>query len=264
MAQAFGAAARLIADDFLDQFGITNGFLQSLAGQLADGTLISLVGQPGALRLLDAMAIGLLQGTIPMGWDAGIEPFLIQGLLNDPSVQIALGLSLGDGIGSLFGDNIFGDIVGAAAGAAATITIAVVCNLIRLIEAVVGAADRSPSAKSMSARHSKNGSDFFFEHATANDLNLTAALIRSENDANALHRSAATGGLELTDMGIAGPVGDQSQFLDVNMTFDAGGSHGSRAPLFVAFRFQLDRLFPASTPATPASLRYGNPAAATS
>ncbi len=102
------------------------------------------------------------------------------------------------------------------------------------------------------------------EHATANDLNLTAALVRSEDDANALRRSGATGGLELTDLGILGPVGDQSQFLDINLTVDAGGSHDSRAPLFVAFRFQLDRLFPASTPVTPASLRYGNPAAATS
>ncbi|MFN8090248.1 MAG: hypothetical protein U0R81_14985 [Mycobacterium sp.] len=59
-----------------------------------------------------------------------------QALLVDPELQVALGLSLGDGIGSLFGDNIFGYMIGAATGGAAAITISVVAGIIRIFDAL--------------------------------------------------------------------------------------------------------------------------------
>jgi hypothetical protein len=245
--QAFGAAARLIVDDFVTSFGITNPFVLGVVGQLANGTLESLLTQAGAKDLLDELAIGLLTGKIPMGWSAGIEPFLIQAVLNQPNVQGAFGIALGQGIGSLFGDNLFGDVVGFAAGVAATITISVLASLARVFEQLAAAVSPAAALAKPAASSGAGGSDYFFQHAAAGDLDAVAVLVRTEHEANALHRAATSGGLALTEMTFTGPADEESNYLDINMTIDASSASGSgaeQAPMFVAFRFNIDQLFP--------------------
>ena len=64
---------------------------------------------------------------------AELAPTLIQSVITQPALQIALGAAVGQGIGALFGDNPIGFIVGQVAGVAASIGIVMASGLAGLI-----------------------------------------------------------------------------------------------------------------------------------
>ena len=140
--QAIGAATEALVDSWLEGLGITNPFLNRVIGQVADVTIKSMMGRQATAKLLSNIMIQVLEGA-PVGQ---VSNMVTQALLVDPELQVALGLSLGDGIGSLFGDNIFGYMIGAATGGAAAITISVVAGIIRIFDALFpGGAECRPT-----------------------------------------------------------------------------------------------------------------------
>ena len=107
-------------DSWLEGPGITNPFLNRVIGQVADVTIKSMM----AVRRRETVEQHHDSGSRRRAGRPGVK-YGHPGLLVDPELQVALGLSPGDGIGSLFGDNIFGYMIGVATGGAAAITISV-------------------------------------------------------------------------------------------------------------------------------------------
>ena len=98
-----------------------DSLLSVVAGQVTAATADSLLADPAAQKLISTLAIDVLTGK-PLS-DATNSA--VRAVISTPSLQIALGMAVGQGIGSLFGVNPVGFVVGQAVGITATVAIAV-------------------------------------------------------------------------------------------------------------------------------------------
>lgn len=95
--------------------------LGPVAGQVTAATTDSLLADPTAQKLIGTLAIDVLIGK-PL---SDVTNSAVRAVISTPSLQIALGMAIGQGIGSLFGVNPVGFVVGQAVGITATVVIAV-------------------------------------------------------------------------------------------------------------------------------------------
>ena len=244
--QAVSTAAKSIVTDLLRTIGIGNGFIDGLAGQVVEVTVDSFLAKPAAKILVDGIAVDVLVG-MPLS-DATNS--VIQAVLRDPALQVALGTSLGEGIGSLFGDNLVGLLIGGAAGITATVVIGIASGLTLLFTGggpVVGAA---------AATDAKLTEGHFFETVTVpGDLFVMTAVMTDPQVAAVLREAVATdGGLVLTEMTVTGPEENEAEALDIQMAIGAA-ANAEAGQMRVGFRFSLDELLGVPVPAR--SLRVG-------
>lgn len=238
--QAIGAATEALVDSWLESLGITNQFLNRVIGQVADVTMASMMGRQATAKLLSNIMIQVLEGA-PVGQ---VSNMITQALLVDPELQVALGLSLGDGIGSLFGDNIFGYMIGAATGGAAAITISVVAGIIRVFDALFPRRSGAQAHSHGASRIAESGGYIYEDFGPY----TASALVPRGGGAEALRRGfTKDGGLEFTDFAVSTPA-DGSAFVDVNVAINEANTEagGDNSPLLIAFRFRRDWLFPAT------------------
>ncbi|WP_328351189.1 hypothetical protein OG976_17370 [Mycobacterium sp. NBC_00419] len=99
--------------------------LGSVAGQLVQGAVDSLVSNSAAQTLLSNVVVDLANGTPP----ADVINTVINAVLLSPPLQFAFGMAIGQGIGSLLGDNPVGAIVGGVIGTAATLLLSAASGL---------------------------------------------------------------------------------------------------------------------------------------
>ena len=78
--------------------------------------------------------VSILLGMPARDWRA----FTTQEVIEKPLLQIALGMSIGQGIGSLFGDNIVAEVIGLAAGVPVTLVIGVGSGIVGFLQWVFG------------------------------------------------------------------------------------------------------------------------------
>lgn len=126
--QALGVAAQEAIVASLEQSRWTIPFIDRLIGQIAKGAVEDFLTRKAGQSLIDTVAVDLVLGK-PV--DVADE------VLRRPDLQIALGFSIGAGIGSLFGENIVGDIIGWLAGFPATIVVGVGAAVIDLYRWIV-------------------------------------------------------------------------------------------------------------------------------
>ncbi|MGV0993579.1 MAG: hypothetical protein ACOYB7_15145 [Mycobacterium sp.] len=164
--QALGVVAQEDIIAALQKVGINNRFLDRTIGQVTDGTVESLLVRPAGVNLVDDLVVNILLGMPLSDW----RGFTIQEVIDKPQLQIALGMSLGKGIGSLFGDNVIGDLVGLAAGVPATLAIGLTSLTVALFQLIFGrpAYGVSPSAAAGQALPSE--SHYFQAAPAAADL----------------------------------------------------------------------------------------------
>lgn len=132
--QALGVVAQEDVIALLRKSGIDNRFLDRTAGQVADGTVDSLLARPAGVSLVDDLVVSIMLGMPAMDW----RSFTTQEVIEKPALQIALGMSIGQGIGSLFGDNIIGGLIGFATGVPVTLAIGVGSAIIGFLDWILG------------------------------------------------------------------------------------------------------------------------------
>lgn len=151
---------------------------------------------------------------------------LLSSLVWEPSLQWAIGMSLGQGIGSLFGDNIFGDLVGVVTGFNATLLLGIVGGIARFF--VPAPVARPAAAGSYLVEQVPAAGELFV---------MTAGVARP---------GAAAGPLVLTELAVPGAAGPAAgYYLDTAVLLDGAGAlvgANAAAPLLVSFRFSLDQL----------------------
>ena len=109
---ARGVVTNLIGADTL---------LGPVAGQVTGAAADSLLADPAVQRLIGTVAIDILTGK-PLD---DVTNSAIRTVISEPAVQIALGMAVGQGVGSLFGVNPVGFVVGQVVGITATLVIGV-------------------------------------------------------------------------------------------------------------------------------------------
>ncbi|MCB1265810.1 MAG: hypothetical protein KDB56_14760, partial [Mycobacterium sp.] len=243
--QAVATTAKTIVIDLLRGGLLGNGIfsndvIDGAVGQVVGVTVDSFLAKPNAKILLDGIAVNVLEG-MPLDEVANT---VIQAVLRDPMLQVALGTSVGQGIGSLFGDNIVGLLVGGVAGITATVVIGIASGLTLLFTGggpVIGAA--ATTGGQLAEGH-------FLETVTvAGDLYVMTAVIPDSQFAAVLGEAAATeGGLVLTEMTVTGPDESRAEALDIQMAIGAAG-HTDAGQLRVGFTFDVEQLLAVPAPA---------------
>ena len=132
--QALGLYADEETVAYLQRFGINNRFLDRTFGQVTDGTVESLLTRTAGLTLADNLVVNVVLGMPIKDW----RSFTAQEVIADPFLQIAFGMSLGHGIGSLFGDNVFGELIGVAAAVPATLGVVISSAIVGFFEWIFG------------------------------------------------------------------------------------------------------------------------------
>ena len=94
-------------------------FLDNMIGQVVNGTVESLLIKQAGVILADNLAVNLVLGMPWSDW----RGFTAQEIIADPFLQIAFGMSLGQGVGSLFGDNAVAQLIGVAVGVPAAVAV---------------------------------------------------------------------------------------------------------------------------------------------
>jgi len=230
--EAIAAAARTAVIDLLKERGINNGFIDGIAGQVAEGTVDSFLAKPTGEALIDSVIVNVLEG-MPLNQ---VTDTVIQAVLRDPGLQAALGTSIGTGIGSLFGDNIIGLLVGGVAGITATIVIAIASGLTLLFNG--DASTAGPAATATAPTTTRN---LFQPLPAPGELYLTSATVPAPHAA-----AATTDTVVLAAITTAGPDTTQADVLDIQMTIPTPADTNP-GQLLVGFRFALNQLL--STPA---------------
>ncbi|MGI9123469.1 MAG: hypothetical protein ACR2JM_01765, partial [Mycobacterium sp.] len=111
--EVIGLVAKQEVLNALHAAGINSPFVDAVAGQIVDGTVQWFLRYPSAKDLVDSIVVGVLLGTLK---SADVVGYATQAVLHDPFLQLALGFSVGQGIGSLFGNGGLGYFIGLAAG----------------------------------------------------------------------------------------------------------------------------------------------------
>jgi hypothetical protein len=244
---ALGEAASIVVVDLIQQLGINIGFVNALAGQLTKATVSSLLANPSVWDLVSGAAENVVAG-MPLNQVANA---LIGSVLSDANLQTAIGFAAGQGIGSLFGDNLFGNLVGQIVGATATIQLALVAAVIRLVTGGKPIVVFGPAPAAAAG--------YVLPPATG-DLYAMRATLPAADTLGAIRQNLAGESRFILDRFAVTGAGqpDQPTLLDVAMTVDAGAPEsitGHKGSLVVAVSFRLDRLFPIAAPASFADAR---------
>ncbi|MGI9161885.1 MAG: hypothetical protein ACR2JI_03010, partial [Mycobacterium sp.] len=118
----------------LRKVGINNRFLDRTFGQVANGTVDSLLNKQAGVTLADDLAVNLMLGMPLKDW----RSFTVQEVIGSLDLQLALGVSVGQGIGSLFGDNSVGTLIGTVAAVPATVVIGIGSAIIGFFQWIFG------------------------------------------------------------------------------------------------------------------------------
>ena len=221
--QAVGVAAQQEAIAALQRAGISNRFLDGVAGQIAQGTAEALLDKTAGIALIDAIAVRIVEG-MPLN---EVTPFATEEIVRSLSLQLALGFSIGQGIGSLFGDNIVGDLVGLVAAFPATLAVGVTASIVGIFQWLFGAPSVGANRTALAAQALAGDSRFFQPLPGAADLYVMDALVAAQTE------------------------GDEPRTVDITMAVGSEVTGSEGAPLLVGFRFRVGRLF-----ATPESVTY--------
>ncbi len=254
-----GITARTVTAGLLKELGITNEFVDTLAGWFVGATLEALLTEQPVVQLIDDIVVDVLTGSSL----SEIADVAIQAILKQPDLQRAVGMSIGQGIGSIFGENPLGYVIGIAAGATATVVIGVAAGIVNLYTWLFGDDGIFAAQPSTTAQLQGAGSapaESVQRLSTANDLYTMEAAVPDRQDREVLRQGIATdsqfvlAGMSMTGTDDAGP-----ESLEVAMTIEAAGSEENdsqhHAPLDVAFSFPLDRLLSTTRPTQVATPR---------
>jgi hypothetical protein len=96
---------------------------------VAKGAVESFLGNPAAQGLISGLAVDVANGLPP----SDLTNAVIQAVIKSPALQIAAGMAIGQGIGSLLGDNIFGTVAGGVLGVTASAFVVVASGLALLV-----------------------------------------------------------------------------------------------------------------------------------
>lgn len=249
--KALATATKTIVIDQLKQSGINNGFIDGVAGQVVGGTVDSFLGTRAGEDLIDDVVLNVLAG-MPF---SDVTTYATQQVIRDPLLQVALGMSIGQGIGSLLGDNIVGHFVGLVAGVPITLVIGVGSGIALVYQWLFG----GPSLAVNPAGVQSAESHFFQPLSAASDTYVISAIIPDLRGAEVSREAIlANAQFTLTGMTLTEPDGAEPGSLDVMMTVAADESKDSgKVPeIRAAFRFRLDRLVSATAPSSlPADAR---------
>ena len=116
-----------LADPALTDSGL--GSLSVVAGTVTDAVVDSLLGNPAVGTLISTVAADVLSGT-PSTEALNV---VVDAVLTEGALQIAVGTAIGQGVGSLFGENIIGGIIGWVAGGLASLTLGIAAGIANLI-----------------------------------------------------------------------------------------------------------------------------------
>jgi len=211
------------------------------------------------VQLIDDVVVDILTGTPP----SDLANVVIQAILDRPSLQVALGASIGYGIGALVGnDTLGGTVLRVAAGAAATVVIVVAAGIINLYDWLFGA-DGLFSAQPRSAvQAQRTGSshvEIVEQTAVSGGLYTMKATVPDPLDPEVpLLGNIAEHRFVLTEMSMAGPDDTQPGAVDIAMTIETGDSDSSaspHAPLQIAFNFPLDHVLPTARESMPSDVK---------
>ncbi|MGY4712830.1 hypothetical protein ACXDF8_25295 [Mycolicibacterium sp. CBM1] len=132
MQQAVGAAARDIVTGLIEKTPLDNPFLDAVAGQVTQAAVDSLLANPAAQSLIASLAGDVLNGTPT----SDLIDTVLQAVINSPQLQIAFGMAVGAGIGSLLGSNPVAFAVGQVIGATTALVIGMASGTALLIERI--------------------------------------------------------------------------------------------------------------------------------
>ena len=248
--QVVSDSARLAVIGLLDQAGINLGVLNVAAGEVTRATLNSLLAAPAVWALISDVASDVVIGIPPNQ----LANNVIHAVVGDTDLQIAIGLALGQGVGSLFGDTAFGRAVGYVAGAAATLQIVLAAGIVGLFMG------DTPTFYPVGPRPPAAVHGGVFATPAAGQLFAAKAHLHDWHDLGALRESLTAGAnFSLTDIratlgdtGARGaPQSGPENFLDIVMSVADGRARLGRSvapPLMVAFRLDFDRIFPPILP----------------
>jgi len=130
--QAFSAAtgaliSSALGDPSLGGSGV--GSLSGVAGTVTNAAVDSLLANPAVGTLISKVAAGILGGTPASEALSAV----VQSVLTDSALQIAVGTAIGQGVGALFGENIIGSVIGWVAGGIASLAIGVAAGIANLV-----------------------------------------------------------------------------------------------------------------------------------
>ncbi len=217
--QAVGAIVQEIVIASLKAAGINIGFIDGAAGQVAKGTVEAFLTKRAAIDLIDSVVVDVLTGT-PVS-DVGTIVF--QEVIRKPVLQIALGVSIGQGIGSLFGDNIIGDLIGLVAAVPATLVVGVASGIILIYQWLfggpsVGAGQAVPAGQEVS-----DEGHFFQPLPAAADLYaMNFGISDGWQDEVSGFGGVTAGPFALAGLKMTGPRGDQPGSVDITIAVHAG------------------------------------------
>ncbi|MCX2933973.1 hypothetical protein ORI20_27260 [Mycobacterium sp. CVI_P3] len=117
-----GTVAQGLVSDLIDKTPFNSSALAPAVSQLTKATVDALLANPVAQDLIGDLAGDILNGTPSID----LVNTVVQSVLTSPSLQIALGKAVGEGIGALLGDNPIAFAVGQLAGVAAALMIGMV------------------------------------------------------------------------------------------------------------------------------------------
>jgi hypothetical protein len=181
--QAVARTAGSVVTGLLNEFGINIGFVNNLSYQLTRSTVEALLAGPAVANLVSTAGVGLLNGS-PI---TEVANNIVRAVLTDWPLQLALGMSFGAGVGSLFGDNIFGAVIGDVVGFGSSVVIALAGGITWLF---VGG---GPVIRSATVVGDSGGDGYFFELLpTADRLSTMRATVLQVPDAAAVRAMSAT------------------------------------------------------------------------
>lgn len=226
---ALGAAAGALVSGLLSDAGANIAVLNTIAGQFTRGTVFSLLGDASVADLISTIGIDVLSGVAV----SDVVDIALASIVWEPGLQIAIGMALGQGVGSLFGDNVFGDLVGWVVGVNATLLVGVVAGIARFF---VAAPPAGPS-------QAVAGAYLVEQVPAAGELFVMAATVAQGATVPGV---GADGPLKLTEIAAPGPGGFAPAFVvDTQVLLDRAGAllgANADAPVLVSFRFSLARL----------------------
>jgi len=182
--EAVARTAGSVVTGLLNEFGINVDFIDRLSDQLTRSAVEALLASPAVAKLVSNVGVGLLTGSsVPEVTDN-----VVRALLTDWTLQLALGTSLGAGVGSLFGDNIFGAVIGDVVGFGSSVVIALAGGITWLF------IDGGPVIRAAAAAGGPVSDGYFFELLpTTDDLSTMRATLLQGPDAAVVRSMSATG-----------------------------------------------------------------------
>ena len=247
--QGISSALPILVASLLREFGISNEFVDALAGRVAAAATEFLLVQRVVWGLVETVAEDILVGKTGLTAD-DISALIFQELRTQPGLQIAVGMAVGAGVGlGIFGENPVGILVFLVTGATAAVVVVAAASLVNIYLAISQFfSGLTPSILTPMPAAGLAGESHFFQVSVVSDSYVTDAIVPNWQDMEGVLPGAATGvQLAATDLMVGLPEA-ASDSVTVSMTFDAMTSHqgpARLAPLVVDLTFPADVLFPA-------------------